>query len=240
MLSSKWKVSGIRESSPWVKTICFETLGVPFDFYPGQYVVLGLYLSNSKDFQVLNDESSYQERSFSLSSNPLDRNHPEITVVSVENGFIADYLLNHLTPGTEVEVKGPMGNFYFDEKKSRENIVLIGAGSGVMPLISMATYIARKRLPVRINMLFSFRDRARLVLPETFEKLKTEPGITGEVTLTRESWPGRQGRINRAMIEESGFPLDGTDFYLCGPKEFKKDMETLLQEMGVEETQIFK
>ncbi len=224
------KVASIIDYSPFLRTIRFDLLGQSFSFYPGQYVMVGVDLAASDQFKVLHGKEAFQERPFSISSNPLLKDAMDITIVNTKDGFMADYFLNYITPGSEVEIKGPFGNNFFDEKNANKNVMLIGGGSGVMPLVSIATYVAEKNLPNRVHMLFSFKNQEKIILGDSIEKACRNNNITNEVTLTQESWSGTMGRINKAMIDSPGFDPVVTDYYVCGPQEFKQNMERVLRE----------
>lgn len=237
----KCKVSDLIEVSPLVKTIRLDLGGKPFSFQAGQYIILGVDLSKSDRFKVLYDKESFQERPFSISSNPLQTDSMEITVVNTDNGFMTDYFLNYLTQGTQVDVDGPLGEFFFQESRGTKYVMLLGAGSGIMPLISMASYIADKGLETKVHMLFSFQNQEKIILRDKIRKLSEKPNISSNITLTRDVWEGSTGRIDQKMIKDSGFPLEETDFYICGPSSFKKDVEEILtREYNVSRDQIFK
>ena len=236
----KGTVSELIVDTPLVKTIRFDLGGQPFSFKAGQYVILGVDLSASPRFKVLYGKDSFQERPFSISSNPVQKDSLDVTVVNTDNGFMTDYFLNYLTRGTEVDIYGPFGNFYLDESRKNQHIVLLGAGSGVMPLISMASYIKDKGLKRQVHMIFSFQNKDKIIFNKVLQELDQSPNISSNVTLTRDVWEGSIGRIDQEMIMKSGFPLTHTDFYLCGPTQFKKDMEAILiNRCGASKYQIF-
>ena len=58
----------------------------------------------------------------------------------MENGRVSVLLNKQVKPGLVVEASGPYGQFYVDETVHK-SIVLIAAGSGITPMVSMLSYI---------------------------------------------------------------------------------------------------
>ncbi len=77
-------------------------------------------------------------RSYSMSSCPHTDKELCVTVKRVGNGKVSNYLNDHLSVGQELEVMEPMGSFALDLRPVQRHVVLIGAGSGITPLMSIA------------------------------------------------------------------------------------------------------
>ena len=216
--------------SKTAKAIQFK-LTQPFQFQPGQFVMLQLDLEKTKKFKV-NNKSSTQKRAFSMSSSPLQKDYLEITVKTTEDPFFSDYLINYLEVGEIINVSGPHGIFYFNEKTSSKNVMLIGAGSGISPLMSILRYIKEKKLNINTHLIFSNKTKEEILWKEEIEQ------YPHTFTLTRENWNGKTGRINKEMIQEN--LKENTDFYLCGPPLFVKDIEKILIELKIDKKNIKK
>jgi hypothetical protein len=87
-------------------------------------------------------------RSYTISSSPVHVNYVEITPKCMENGCVSVFLNERAKPGQTVEARGPYGQFYFDETVHK-SIVLIAAGSGITPMISMLRYIDDHYCPAK-------------------------------------------------------------------------------------------
>lgn len=236
------KVSELIKLSPTAKAVRISLDGKPFNFQPGQFAMMELDLEKTGRFKVRDGKNKIQKRPFSMSSAPLQQNYLEITVKPTEDGFVSEYFVNHLQSGELIAVTGPFGKFYFDEKNTKKNIMLIGAGSGISPLMSILRYINEKKLPLRTHIIYSNKTENEILWRKEIELIsKTSKNISHEFTLTRENWKGATGRIKKEMIENSGLLLAETDFYLCGPPEFVKDMEDILiTELGIQKEDIKK
>lgn len=222
------RVSELIGLCPTAKAVRFELNNNPFNFMPGQFVMLQADLEKSGKFKINNDKLKIQKRAFSMSSSPTEKKFLEVTVKTTEDPFFSDYLINYSRIGEEFNVKGPFGIFYFDENKTNKDIILIGAGSGISPLMSILRYIDNKKLNVNAHIIYSNKTEEEILWRKEIEELGEKDNISYEFTLTREEWDGTNGRINREMIEKNLNDNNKTDFYLCGPPLFVKDIERIL------------
>ncbi len=236
------KVSELIELSPTAKAIRVNLDGKPFNFQPGQFVMMELDLEKTGKFKVKEDKKRIQKRPFSMSSTPVQQGYLEVTVKTTENAFVSDYLVNHLQQGELIAVTGPFGKFYFDEKNAKPNLMLIGAGSGVSPLMSILRHVHQKKLQIRTHIIYSNKTENEILWRKEIESLSNSSSqFSHEFTLTRENWKGTTGRVNKDIIKNSGLQLQQTDFYLCGPPEFVKTVEKILiEELAVPKENIKK
>src|SRR3989344_3287701 len=234
------KVSELVHLSKNAKAIRVNLDKKLFLFQPGQFVMMELDLEKTNKFKVKDGKKPIQKRPFSMSSTPLRKDYLEVTVKTTENAFVSDYFVNYLNKDEEIIVSGPFGKFYFDEKNTEENIMLIGAGSGISPLMSIFRFIHEKKLPISVHMLYSNKTQEEILWRKEIESLCKSPNLSHEFTLTREEWEGTKGRINKEMILR-GLNSKDTHFYLCGPPEFVKSTELiLLNKIGIKAENIKK
>ncbi|MAG52847.1 MAG: oxidoreductase [Nanoarchaeota archaeon] len=222
------KVSELIELSPTAKAVRFELNGQPFLFTPGQFIMLQVDLEKSGKFKVNSGKPKIQKRAFSMSSSPTEENFIEVTVKTTEEAFFSDYLVNYLEEGEEFLIKGPFGQFYFNENETKKNVMLIGAGSGISPLMSILRFIDSKNLDVNSHIIFCNKTESEILWRDEIEKLSEKENISHTFTLTREEWDGEKGRVNKEMIGNNLVDANETDFYLCGPPLFVKDIEKML------------
>ncbi len=236
------KVSELIDLSPTAKAIRIGLEGKPFNFQPGQFIMIELDMEKTGKFKVKGGKNRIQKRPFSMSSTPLEQKYLEVTVKTTENAFVSDYFVNYLQSGEVVAVTGPFGKFYLDEKNAKQNIILMGAGSGISPLMSMLRHIHQKKLPIKTHIIYSNKTENEILWRKEMESISGgSKNFSSRFTLTRENWGGTTGRINGEMILKPGFNLNETDFYLCGPPDFVKAIEKiLLEELSVSQGSIKK
>ena len=179
-------------------------------------------------------------RSYTISSSPVRTDHVEITPKRVENGCVSSFLHDGAQTGLTVEATGPYGRFYFDETLHR-SIVLIAAGAGITPMISMLRYIDDRGLSTPATLLYGVRTRKDIIFETELERLREcVPSFNYSVSLSQpdEMWTGGKGRLTREFILEHLTDLDSPTFFLCGPRGFMDSIRQVLVSLGVNESRI--
>ncbi len=222
----------VREETPSTRTLVFDISGQDFEFYPGQYVMLKVpYPPTGEELK----------RAYSIASSPLQKDRLELTVKRKEGGKASVILTTEVKEGDKFYIKGPYGKFYWTEEISTR-IVLLGAGSGIVPLMCILRYIRDKGLHnVKATLLVSYTSYEEIIYRRELEELERHSNIKVRITLTRsapENWKGYRGRINADMVLKEVEDIPANLYYLCGPPVFVEDMKALLRELGVDRKQI--
>jgi glycine betaine catabolism B len=179
-------------------------------------------------------------RSYTISSSPVHENYVEITPKRMENGCVSVFLNERAKPGLAVEASGPYGQFYFDETLHK-SIVLIAAGSGITPMISMLCYIDDLELATPVTLLYCVRTAADIIFENELARLgRSLPNFKYEVCLSRPglTWKGHSGRLTEEFVSEKVPDLDSHTFFLCGPKGFMDNARQILSTLGVNQDRI--
>jgi len=223
-------LSQIEQQTHDTKTLRFQILGERrFCAKPGQFLT----------FQWTIDGQQVR-RSYTVSSSPVHENYVEITPKRMENGCVSVFLNERAKPGLAVEASGPYGRFYFDETLHK-SIVLIAAGSGITPMISMLCYIDDLKLATPVTLLYCVRTGADIIFENELSRLRRSlPNFKYEVYLSRPdpTWKGRSGRLTEEFVSQSVTDLDSPTFFLCGPKGFMDNARHILLTLGVAQDRI--
>jgi ferredoxin-NADP reductase len=175
----------------------------------------------------LTAEDGYQaQRSYSIASAPEDE-HLVLTVERLDDGEVSPYLTETVQPGDDLELRGPVGGYFVWEESLGGPLLLVGGGSGVVPLRAMLRYhrAVESELPARL--LYSARTQADLIYPQELA------GFDTTITLTREQWAGRTGRVDRELLEEVAWPATEHPLvYVCGPTGFVEAVADALVALG--------
>jgi ferredoxin-NADP reductase len=165
-------------------------------------------------------------RSYSVASAPDGSNEFELTVERLEDGEVSTFLHDVAEVGDELEVRGPIGGWFVWTGDSPA--VLVGGGSGVVPLMAM----------VRLARQSNRSDRFRLVVsartPDDLYYADELPGPETTIVYTREtpaSWPRPPGRLASADLASALLP--GATTYVCGSPGFADAAGSLLTGLGV-------
>jgi ferredoxin-NADP reductase/mono/diheme cytochrome c family protein len=203
--------------------------GEQFSAKPGQFLTFQWIIEGKKVV-----------RSYTICSSPTQQGYIEITPKKVEDGYVSTYLNDKVEIGLTVEAKGPSGQFYFDENKHRK-IVLIAAGSGITPMISILRYLDDRCLSNEATLIYSVQTSKDIIFEKELNRLKNElKHFDYAVTLTKpeKDWKGATGRINQTLIRTNVKDLQNSTFFICGPREFMDSLNKTLSSMGVAEENI--
>jgi len=175
----------------------------------------------------LTAEDGYQaERSYSIASGP-DDGRLELTVERIDDGEVSPYLVDEVRHGDTFEVRGPIGGYFAWEPADGGPLLLVGGGSGVVPLRSML----RARPPeIEARLIYSSRTLEDVIFRDELSRL----GDDVVLTLTREQRDGiRAGRVDADLLSESGFaPAQDPRIYVCGPTSFVEVVASAFVKLG--------
>ena len=111
----------------------------------------------------LTAEDGYQaQRSYSIASAPEDE-HLVLTVERLDDGEVSPYLTETLVPGDELELRGPIGGYFVWQESLGGPLLLVGGGSGVVPLRAMLRHHRAVASEIPARLLYSARTRADLI-----------------------------------------------------------------------------
>lgn len=237
------KVGEIVTLSPTAKALRFNLEGKPFVFKPGQFAMLEVNMKEFPDFKINPGTPNIQKRPLSMSSSSNNQKFLEFTIkMTGENPFFSKYIINHTKVGDIMNVKGPYGVFTLDLNLAN-NTYLIGAGSGIAPLICMYRYIAESYPNKRVHMLFSNKTDNEILWKDEIVSLAKPKIRTYEFTLTQDKAMNplcSHGRICKEMIEKAIPDKTDTAFYLCGPPGMIESAQAALLEIGIPKEKIKK
>jgi ferredoxin-NADP reductase len=190
------------------------------------------------DVRVTADDGYQTERSYSIASAPEDP-RLAITVERLDDGEVSPYLVGELRIGDKVELRGPIGGWFVWKAADDRPLLLVGGGSGVVPLMAMIRHRAAIKSTTPTRLLYSSRSHDDIIYRSELEQLAARgDGLTVSHTLTRMQPPGWKGyarRIDRAMLAEVAWPKQQMpSIFVCGPTPLVENVATLLVDMGYE------
>jgi ferredoxin-NADP reductase/DMSO/TMAO reductase YedYZ heme-binding membrane subunit len=228
--SGHLKVARISEETPEIRTFRLQTIdgtALPFDYLPGQYLNIGLDI-----------EGKRVSRSYTMASSPsrAEGGWCEITVKREERGTASRYLHDRLHEGDLVRISAPAGSFTFTGTEA-DGIVLIGAGVGITPLMSVVRYLTDHAWPGEIHLIHCVRTERDAVFRDELTSLQAlRPNLRVTVTLTRDqagSVPRERGRISAELLTRVVPSIATRLVHICGPAGMMEATTRILRELGV-------
>ena len=185
----------------------------------------------------LTAEDGYQaQRSYSIASAPAGT-RIELTVEELADGEVSPYLVAALQPGDRIELRGPVGGYFVWEPSQDDPVLLVGGGSGVVPLMAIIRTRAATGSGAQMRLLYSARGWDDVIYRDELERLARD-GLSVVHTLTGSQPPGWNSygrRVDAEMLAEVGpSPSERPLAFVCGPTPFVEAVATALVELGHE------
>ncbi|MFC5822509.1 pyridoxamine 5'-phosphate oxidase family protein [Nonomuraea insulae] len=212
------RVIDVIRETPDAVTLVFS--GADTGFAPGQFYTL-----------LVEIDGRLVRRAYSATSVPgTDR----LALTVKRDGLCSTYLNDHARIGAEMRVLGPSGTFRVtDPSATGAEYVLIGAGSGITPLMSIIRTVLAASPDATITLLYGNRTEADIIFAGDLAALRdAHPGrFTLHHVLSRPGpgWSGRTGRIGPGHLNHS----ERAHYYICGPAAMPAGVRDCLTGLGV-------
>ena len=230
-LHTDWRVgtvTHIRMEAPGLRSYTFQ-FDTPIQHYAGQHYEIRL---TSPD--------GYQAARLYSAATPANgsANVLQLTIALMPFGEVSPYIFNHVRSGSQLEIRGPLGNYFNWTPAESAPLLLVGGGTGVVPLraIRLAHMHERARMPLKL--LYSVKNWYDMAYK--YELCPAHADCPKDVimTFTEESpkgWNGYARRIDALMIKEvlASYKQD-PHVFVCGPTPFVEASSNLLVAAGLD------
>lgn len=231
-------VSDVRRETPDCVSIAFdvpEELKSAYAFRPGQYLTLRTEIAGEE-----------LRRSYSICSG-LDDGELRVAVKKVDRGAFSTWANESLKPGMSLSVMTPVGNFTTElQPDARRNYLLIAAGSGITPVMSIARSVLTQEPLSEVTLIFGNRFFNGITFREQLEDMKDRylgrfrvfhvlSGEPNEVPLFH-------GRIDGDKL--SGYCRTFVDLakvdelFVCGPEAMISAVREFANSQGFDESKL--
>ncbi len=227
-------VEKTRESADVVSFVFEAEDGKPLaDFAAGQHLPIEV---------LTTDRDEPAKRTYSLSNAP-GQNRYRISVKREALGAVSRHLHDAIEVGSRLSARAPAGDFILDHEQ--RPVVLVSAGIGVTPMVSMLHSLTASPESRSIWFVHGARDGEHHALAAEVRKLsRSSEAVHTHVSFSRPRAADRKGRdfdakgrVTGALLESLLPDLDA-EFYLCGPIAFMAELQTALEQLGVSSKQI--
>jgi ferredoxin-NADP reductase len=214
----RWQIATVAEVKPETPRVKSFRLELPMwmPHLPGQHY----------DVRLTAPDGYTAQRSYSIASSPLDQGTIELTIDRLDDGEVSPYFHDVVMAGDQVEVRGPFASYFVWRGESPA--LLIGGGSGVVPLVAMLRHRRRTMPECAMRLIYSVRGADDVIYAD-------ELGAETTLTYTREApagWDGHTGRIDAGLVAAAA---DGALLaFVCGSNGFVETASRLLLDAGLD------
>ncbi|WP_373875289.1 FAD-binding oxidoreductase [Methylobacterium trifolii] len=207
----RWQEARIAAIAPVTARVKSFRLAVAFadGYRAGQHV----------DVRLTAQDGYQAQRSYSIASAPDGSGTIELMVEGLEDGEVSGYFFDVAAVGDVIELRGPIGGSFSWDAPDGGPLLLVGGGSGVVPLLSMLRRRALAAPDLPALLIYSTRTRTEAIaLAELEARHRDEPGFTLVLAVTREAGGRRIGSDTvAAALASLGSP---TRVFVCGANPF--------------------
>lgn len=246
------KVTEVIKQTSDAITIRFAQPTNKIEYVPGQFLTL-----------ITDIDGEEVRRAYSLCSSPYVDEHLAVTVKRVKGGKMSNFLVDNLKAGTDMKILPAMGNFTCNiDKDFQRNVVLLGGGSGITPLLSIMKSVLAAEKQSTVSLVFANSTESDIIFKDALDKIKEKYKervrvyhyLSGaERAIQKKGFLGmgkkvvmkQQGRLTPDALNAilDGFYIqigDALDFYICGPNGFMETAEQAVLKRGIEKKYIHK
>ena len=235
MAAIDWQIATVKRIKPENHKVKSFTLALPnfVQHRAGQHY----------DIRLTAEDGYQAQRSYSIASAPEQTGEIEITVDRLEDGEVSTYLHDVLVEGDKIELRGPIGGYFVWEARFGGPLLLVGGGSGIVPLMSMLRHRVASGSNAPTRMLASWRTHDDIIYADelaTFGGKKDALAIFHTLTRSQPAgWAGYARRVDAEMIAEvAGAFGKNAKVFICGPTNFVEAAANLLTQGGFSASQV--
>ncbi len=225
----------IRETADaW--TFCFVQPDSPtlFVYKPGQFATLDLEINGqqvSRSYTISSSPSRPYDLEITIKRVPAPSSQPQLPA-----GLVSNWFHDHFKVGDQISLSGPAGKFTCVEHPDRK-LLLISAGSGITPVMSMSRWIYDTCSGQDTIFLHSARAPDDIIFRSELELMAArQSNFRLAVTVTRlepgQAWHGFTGRVDADMLKMVAPDLMERLVYICGPNPFVDAVKATLESIG--------
>lgn len=190
-------------------------------------------------FTVIVDVNGKEERrAYSLCSSPYVDRNPAVAVKRVDGGIVSNYLNDEVKAGDILKLMEPNGNFTTDFSSSNErHVILLGGGSGITPLISIAKSALDKEPNSKVTLVYANRDEESIIFRENIDKMLSDERFNTVHVLeaTSPNIESHSGYMTQEILQGvlNEINEENKEFFICGPTPMMDSAIESLKVLGI-------
>jgi len=223
-----WRVAEVAATR--METASVRSLDLDVPGWPGHRA------GQHVDVRLTAQDGYQAERSYSIASAPEGASLV-LTVERLADGEVSPYLVDEVRAGDVMELRGPIGGYFAWDVADGGPLLLVGGGSGVVPLMAMLRHREAAGADVPVHVLLSWRSAQDAIYADELDRIGAAgDGVAITQTLTRTrppGWAGETGRVSRDLLARVAWPAaDRPLAFVCGPTGFVEAVAGWLVALG--------
>lgn len=158
-----------------------------------------------------------------------------LTIKKAEPAYASAYILSTWKEGDEVEISGPLGEFYYQALRDAKHVIALAGGSGITPFYSMASAIVDGYEDFTLTILYGSRTADGILLKTEIEELAARSNGKVKVihVLSEEEKEGYEHGFLTAELIKKYAPEGDFSVFMCGPKAMYVFGEAECKKLGL-------
>lgn len=231
----------VQSVTPLTRDSAAITFAVPpelqetFHYLPGQYLTLRSQI-----------DSVELRRSYSICASAQSQ-QLRVAIKRVSGGAFSNWALDHLQPGSRLEVMPPQGHFTMPlAPQASRHVLCVAAGSGITPVLSIIESTLLAEPKSRVTLIYGNRASGSVMFKEELENLKdrflTRLNIVWVMSREAQDMPLFNGRIDGDKISQllqhwvDAASVDTA--FICGPQNMMLAASQAMQDTGIDKARI--
>ena len=178
-----------------------------------------------------------------IATPPMDRTTHKW--MNVSPGISSSYIFS-LKPGDKVRMSGPYGDFHIQDTDAE--MLYIGGGAGMAPLRAQILHLFRTLHTNRkVSYWYGARSKKEIFYEEDFREIEKQfPNFSFHIALSdpqpEDNWTGYTGFIHQVILDnylKNHEAPEDIEYYMCGPGPMANAVKAMLENLGVERSQLF-
>jgi len=192
----------------------------------------------------LTAEDGYQAARLYSAAMPANgtSNTLQLTLALMPSGEVSPYIFSDVNVGDQLEIRGPFGGHFVWNSTIRRPILLVGGGTGIIPLRAIRLSHQQCCADEDIQLLYSVKSYDDMAYKYELFPRNGTPADDITITFTGpppKGWKGHTGRINETMLEQALYSFSTPPItYVCGPTPMVESITQMLVRIGQDEDDI--
>ncbi|MBL4602284.1 MAG: iron-sulfur cluster-binding domain-containing protein [Emcibacteraceae bacterium] len=202
-----------------------DPAGGGFNHKAGQHISLLLPLEGGDEY-----------RTFTIASSPTMPDEISLTIKTNRPNGATAWMRDNVKIGTNLTAVGPTGQFNIADNPC-EDLLLISAGSGITPMMSMLRWLYNRRDDIKITFVHYAKTSDEYLFSEELSNINDDYSALNLYQISTHRDDGPISGLPTASQLKSIIEISDQTVFCCGPAGFMDVIKTVMLDSGLDEAQ---